>query len=64
MVFSSPALTPSSCSSKPGMKRPEPITSGGVFGLAAFELDAVERPAKSMISWSPSAAFLAFGASL
>ena len=37
MVRSSPARTPISFSSKPGMNRPEPITTIGVLASAAFE---------------------------
>ena len=63
-VTESPALAPVSCSSKPGMNWPEPITSGAASALPPSNSTPSIEPVKSMISWSPSAAFFVFAASL
>ncbi|MNV42944.1 hypothetical protein D3C71_1346450 [compost metagenome] len=56
MVFSSPTLAPFSCSSKPGMKRLEPITRSASSAEPPSNTSPSSLPTKSMVSWSPSAA--------
>ena len=53
---SSPADTPASCSSKPGMKRLEPITISASSAEPPSKVSPSMRPVKSASTMSPSAA--------